>query len=262
MEPTNLLALLLGAWTAQMQLRHPKPSPAWMTTHGSCIPADPCRIGRELQQLRSPSVIVTTYVTLGRGLVSFLRPVSFLRLCVFIFLSPKEPPSKRENFNSKEIAAQHWVPYLPTMPTFLPPAPDALKSCRFSERVKQNRKNQGPVSRDQSHSGYKKQPRGTHYAFLNLPSELLSSKKKKKNYCPLPGHCGEPPPWEHEDTKRIYHFVVGQRVHYECIQGYKALQRGPAVSICRMTCGKTEWTQPRLTCVDEREHHQFPGTLC
>ncbi|KAK7821072.1 hypothetical protein U0070_020434 [Myodes glareolus] len=50
----------------------------------------------------------------------------------------------------------------------------------------------------------------------------------------LPGHCGEPPPWEHEDTKRIYHFMVGQRVHYECIQGYKALQRGPAVSICKM----------------------------
>ncbi|XP_075826438.1 interleukin-2 receptor subunit alpha [Microtus pennsylvanicus] len=76
----------------------------------------------------------------------------------------------------------------------------------------------------------------------------------------LPGHCGEPPPWEHEDTKRIYHFVVGQRVHYECIQGYKALQRGPAVSICKMTCGKTKWTQPRLTCVDEGEHHQFPAS--
>nr|XP_048317046.1 interleukin-2 receptor subunit alpha isoform X1 [Myodes glareolus] len=75
----------------------------------------------------------------------------------------------------------------------------------------------------------------------------------------LPGHCGEPPPWEHEDTKRIYHFMVGQRVHYECIQGYKALQRGPAVSICKMMCGKTGWTQPQLTCVDKREHHQFPA---
>lgn len=96
---------------------------------------------------------------------------------MFIFLSPKEPPSQRENFNSEEIAAQHWVPYLPTMLIFLPPAPDALNSCRFSERVKQNRKNQGPVSRDQSHSGYKKQPRGTHYAFLNLPSKLLSSSR-------------------------------------------------------------------------------------
>ncbi|XP_040611475.1 interleukin-2 receptor subunit alpha [Mesocricetus auratus] len=76
----------------------------------------------------------------------------------------------------------------------------------------------------------------------------------------LPGHCGEPPTWEHEDTKRIYHFVVGQRLHYECIQGYKALQKGPAMSICKMICGKTEWTQPQLTCVDEREHHQFPAS--
>ncbi|XP_028625715.1 interleukin-2 receptor subunit alpha isoform X1 [Grammomys surdaster] len=73
----------------------------------------------------------------------------------------------------------------------------------------------------------------------------------------LTGHCKEPPPWEHEDTKRIYHFVEGQRVHYKCMQGYKALQRGPATSICKMMCGKTGWTQPQLTCVDEREHHRF-----
>ncbi|XP_051006834.1 interleukin-2 receptor subunit alpha [Acomys russatus] len=76
----------------------------------------------------------------------------------------------------------------------------------------------------------------------------------------LPGHCREPPPWEHEDTNRIYHFVAGQRVQYECVQGYKALQRGPTMSICRTVCGKTEWTQPQLTCVDERKHHQFPAS--
>ncbi|EDL08019.1 interleukin-2 receptor subunit alpha precursor [Mus musculus] len=73
----------------------------------------------------------------------------------------------------------------------------------------------------------------------------------------LTGHCREPPPWKHEDSKRIYHFVEGQSVHYECIPGYKALQRGPAISICKMKCGKTGWTQPQLTCVDEREHHRF-----
>ncbi|CAO2595068.1 Interleukin-2 receptor subunit alpha [Lemmus lemmus] len=96
----------------------------------------------------------------------------------------------------------------------------------------------------------------------SLETLIMPSQTCLQNYCPLPGHCGEPPPWEHEDTKRIYHFMVGQRVHYECIQGYKALQRGPAVSICKMICGKTRWTQPQLTCVDEREHHQFPGMLC
>ncbi|KAL1783939.1 interleukin-2 receptor subunit alpha [Sigmodon hispidus] len=73
----------------------------------------------------------------------------------------------------------------------------------------------------------------------------------------LPDHCEEPPPWEHEDTKRIYHFMVGQSVHYECIQGYKALQRGPATSTCKMICGKMEWTKPQLTCVEESEYHQF-----
>ncbi|XP_008823365.1 interleukin-2 receptor subunit alpha [Nannospalax galili] len=73
----------------------------------------------------------------------------------------------------------------------------------------------------------------------------------------IPGHCREPPPWDHESTKRIYHLKVGQTVYYQCIQGYKALQKHPATSVCKTICGKTGWTQPRLTCVDEREHHQF-----
>ncbi|XP_032740537.1 interleukin-2 receptor subunit alpha [Rattus rattus] len=73
----------------------------------------------------------------------------------------------------------------------------------------------------------------------------------------LAGHCREPPPWRHEDTKRIYHFVEGQIVLYTCIQGYKALQRGPAISICKTVCGEIRWTHPQLTCVDEKEHHQF-----
>ncbi|XP_023367095.1 interleukin-2 receptor subunit alpha [Otolemur garnettii] len=75
----------------------------------------------------------------------------------------------------------------------------------------------------------------------------------------LPGHCREPPHWEHEAAKRIYHFVVGQTVHYQCIQGYRALQRGPAQSVCEVACGKTRWTRPRLTCVDEMEPSPFPG---
>ncbi|KAM5235389.1 interleukin-2 receptor subunit alpha [Ctenodactylus gundi] len=71
----------------------------------------------------------------------------------------------------------------------------------------------------------------------------------------LPGHCREPPPWDHEGAKRIYHFTVGQTVHYQCMQGYKARQRGPAISICQTTHGKTGWTQPRLTCENETQHH-------
>ncbi|KAL2761518.1 interleukin-2 receptor subunit alpha isoform 1 precursor, partial [Daubentonia madagascariensis] len=74
----------------------------------------------------------------------------------------------------------------------------------------------------------------------------------------LPGHCREPPRWEHEAAERIYHFVVGQTVHYQCIQGYRALQRGPAQSVCEMTHGTTRWTWPGLKCVDEMEPSQFP----
>ncbi|XP_048223969.1 interleukin-2 receptor subunit alpha [Perognathus longimembris pacificus] len=73
------------------------------------------------------------------------------------------------------------------------------------------------------------------------------------------GFCREPPSWEHEGQKRIYQFVVGQTVHYQCIQGYKALQGSQATSTCKMICGKTRWSQPRLTCVKEGEQHWFPG---
>lgn len=50
--------------------------------------------------------------------------------------------------------------------------------------------------------------------------------------------------------------MVGQTIHYECAQGFRALQRGPAKSICKMICGKVEWTQPQLKCINES---QFPG---
>ncbi|XP_066242803.1 interleukin-2 receptor subunit alpha-like isoform X1 [Saccopteryx leptura] len=75
----------------------------------------------------------------------------------------------------------------------------------------------------------------------------------------LLGHCKEPPPWEHEASKRKYYFVVGQTVYYECAPGFRALQRGPAESICKMKCGKTMWTKPLLKCTNESSNHQFPG---
>uniref|UniRef100_G1P388 Interleukin-2 receptor subunit alpha n=1 Tax=Myotis lucifugus TaxID=59463 RepID=G1P388_MYOLU len=74
-----------------------------------------------------------------------------------------------------------------------------------------------------------------------------------------PGHCREPPRWEHEASKRTYHFVVGQTVHYECAQGFRAKQKGPATSTCKMICGKTRWTQPQLKCTSESENDQFLG---
>ncbi|XP_023590176.1 interleukin-2 receptor subunit alpha [Trichechus manatus latirostris] len=67
----------------------------------------------------------------------------------------------------------------------------------------------------------------------------------------LLGHCREPPPWKHEAMGRKYHFVVGQTVQYQCTNGYWAQRRGPAESTCRVICGKTRWTQPRLTCTNE-----------
>lgn len=70
----------------------------------------------------------------------------------------------------------------------------------------------------------------------------------------LPGDCLEPPPWKHEAAERIYHFQVGQTVHYQCKQGYKAIQKGPAISICKMTCGEAKWTRPRLACIAEKLH--------
>ncbi|XP_037702308.1 interleukin-2 receptor subunit alpha isoform X2 [Choloepus didactylus] len=75
----------------------------------------------------------------------------------------------------------------------------------------------------------------------------------------LLGPCREPPPWEHEAMERIYHFMVGQTVYYQCLKGYRALQKGPAKSICKMHCGKTRWTRPRLTCTKEEEYGLLPG---
>lgn len=106
-------------------------------------------------------------------------------------------------------------------------------------------KNQGPVSR-------KRQLGFTHSAFPNLPSEFPF---------PPPGHCREPPPWEHEASERIYHFVVGQTVHYQCAQGFRALQSGPAKSVCKMMCGRTRWTQPQLRCTSESKNSEFAGMV-
>ncbi|XP_058138432.1 interleukin-2 receptor subunit alpha [Dasypus novemcinctus] len=74
-----------------------------------------------------------------------------------------------------------------------------------------------------------------------------------------PGSCREPPPWEHEAVERIYHFMVGQTVYYQCLKGYKALQGGFVQSTCKMNHGKTRWTRPQLTCTDEEEHGLLPG---
>ncbi|XP_054550652.1 interleukin-2 receptor subunit alpha [Talpa occidentalis] len=74
-----------------------------------------------------------------------------------------------------------------------------------------------------------------------------------------PGYCGEPPAWEHEPSQRTYHFVVGQRVDYHCVQGFRALQRGHATSVCLEACGSTMWTQPKLTCTREKTNGVISG---
>nr|XP_048317047.1 interleukin-2 receptor subunit alpha isoform X2 [Myodes glareolus] len=88
-----------------------------------------------------------------------------------------------------------------------------------------------------------------------------SNNNRRKQVTPKPEDQKEQQITEMQKSTQSVHQenLPGQRVHYECIQGYKALQRGPAVSICKMMCGKTGWTQPQLTCVDKREHHQFPA---
>ncbi|XP_036764086.1 interleukin-2 receptor subunit alpha isoform X2 [Manis pentadactyla] len=86
----------------------------------------------------------------------------------------------------------------------------------------------------------------------------MQSQMQPMDQVNLPGHCGEPPPWEHEASERIYHFRVGQAVHYQCAQGFRAQQRRPAESICKLHCGETRWTWPQLKCINERGS-QFPG---
>uniref|UniRef100_A0A8C9UWF4 Interleukin-2 receptor subunit alpha n=1 Tax=Spermophilus dauricus TaxID=99837 RepID=A0A8C9UWF4_SPEDA len=93
-------------------------------------------------------------------------------------------------------------------------------------------------------------PGHIHNVFPSLPSEPAFS---------LPGHCQEPPAWEHEDTKRTYHFMVGQTLHYQCIQGYKTLHSGPFLSVCKTIHGGSRWTRPQLTCLHENELHLFSG---
>ncbi|XP_068843837.1 interleukin-2 receptor subunit alpha [Capricornis sumatraensis] len=76
----------------------------------------------------------------------------------------------------------------------------------------------------------------------------------------LPGHCEEPPPWAHElePLKRVYHFTLGQTVHYQCAQGFRALHTGPAESTCTMIHGEMRWTRPRLKCISEGANSQAP----
>lgn len=111
-----------------------------------------------------------------------------------------------------------------------------------------------------SHSNLRKQVTPKPEDQKEQPTTEMQKSTPSVHQGNLPGHCREPPPWEHEDSKRIYHFVVGQTVHYECIQGYKAIQTGSATSICKMICGKKGWTQPQLTCVHERDYHPFPAS--
>uniref|UniRef100_A0A8C6DSJ3 Interleukin-2 receptor subunit alpha n=1 Tax=Moschus moschiferus TaxID=68415 RepID=A0A8C6DSJ3_MOSMO len=88
----------------------------------------------------------------------------------------------------------------------------------------------------------------------------VQSRTQPPEQAHLPGHCEEPPPWEHErePLKRVYHFMPGQTVHYQCVQGFRALQLGPAESTCTMTDGETKWTRPKLKCISGGANGQVP----
>ncbi|XP_058388362.1 interleukin-2 receptor subunit alpha [Diceros bicornis minor] len=90
------------------------------------------------------------------------------------------------------------------------------------------------------------------------PTEM-PSRTQPMDPARLLDRCREPPPWEHEAPERIYHFMVGQTVHYQCTQGFRALRRGPAESVCKTICGKSQWTQPQLKCTSERKDSEFAG---
>ncbi|XP_054973862.1 interleukin-2 receptor subunit alpha [Sorex araneus] len=75
----------------------------------------------------------------------------------------------------------------------------------------------------------------------------------------LSGHCGEPPPWEHEGPQRTYHFVVGQELHYRCAPGFGAGLREPARSVCEKSSGETRWTPPQLACEGDGGRGPLPG---
>ncbi|EPQ09728.1 Interleukin-2 receptor subunit alpha [Myotis brandtii] len=101
--------------------------------------------------------------------------------------------------------------------------------------------------------------RSSKTIFMNCTGNAGYSAWENQCQCKMNCHCREPPRWEHEASKRTYHFVVGQTVHYECAQGFRAKQKGPATSTCKMICGKTRWTQPQLKCTSESENDQFLG---
>ena len=80
---------------------------------------------------------------------------------------------------------------------------------------------------------------------------------------PSAGHCKEPPPWEHESLKRVYHFMEGQTVRYQCLPGFRdgSAQNNSAQSVCKKQEDQEvmRWTQPKLKCKSEKENGSFPG---
>uniref|UniRef100_A0A8C3YPX8 Interleukin-2 receptor subunit alpha n=1 Tax=Catagonus wagneri TaxID=51154 RepID=A0A8C3YPX8_9CETA len=82
------------------------------------------------------------------------------------------------------------------------------------------------------------------------------------NQANLPGHCGEPPPWEHASLKRIYHFMEGQTAQYQCLPGLRdgSAQNDSAQSVCEPDSKDvTRWTRPKLKCRSEQENGSFSG---
>ncbi|XP_036921812.1 interleukin-2 receptor subunit alpha isoform X2 [Sturnira hondurensis] len=116
--------------------------------------------------------------------------------------------------------------------------------CQCTNISPRNRQTQATPKPDEQKKG-----KNTEMQSQMQPTEQVSQ-----------GHCREPPPWEHESSERIYHFMEGQIIHYECAQGFRALQRGPAKITCKMICGAVRWTQPQLKCIREGDEEPQAST--
>ncbi|XP_055970553.1 interleukin-2 receptor subunit alpha [Sorex fumeus] len=114
----------------------------------------------------------------------------------------------------------------------------------------------GTVLNCQCETGFR---RVSRRPFVRCTGNASRATWDKECQCVRTCHCREPPPWEHEESRRSYHFVVGQELYYQCTQGFRAGQRDPVRSICEVSCGETYWTPPQLTCVRDGGLGPVPG---
>nr|XP_028601319.1 interleukin-2 receptor subunit alpha [Podarcis muralis] len=69
------------------------------------------------------------------------------------------------------------------------------------------------------------------------------------------GFCGEPEPLSNADVKvTMYH--VGQKLRYECLEGYRGTVPFSEVSTCEASGGKNVWSKLNLRCSTQQGHNR------